>query len=702
MISYDILQRLEVHCFELLTSTTGMTELNNARTTGNSHNKILGALRKIIIANEMMGKGIICISGLQGAGKTSLMKNFYGISEEYFNIALGVGEKIPVLISENKDCENPEPYAVCLNKDSNGNYFRDYVRMNPETFRNASTSKENEQDIMYLELRVPYKHLNNESYAFMLLPGFEKKNDYWKSLIDFSVKCSDASIFVFNESSFSKYDNQVLLEKIHTKFGNSLIYAISQSDMSGDDNATVKNTCIEVMKIEKHEEDRVVCVGEYADQSKNEKWINELKYSIEKYCNSIEIARKNCNEYIYEVIEDEIRPVLIEIKESLGTDSGEEIKIHLENSSYLKAFDQVVKDRRRKLDRNLEAASKEASNLSRKKLEDIFVDKSYAKSLGVKDNRILARTIFGENTKDIKRARERIEVALKGDDGLFYFQHKYFDAISQLSTELYQDNYCKTILVEENRNAISVFDEEEKNVQSLELIKKRENVLHDAANLLLKSNSIIEMKHNNPADTMKIIAELGSAYFGLTFLNESVKENGKLIMPEIVNSKLELDFDKMSKDIKNVDKVILGTLGITGIDIMADGVMNAIPAIANAIGVSVPVVAIVAAVVEVAVIAVSITKDINRVKRLEYKASEVAIESVHLQMKARFLDAYDEAMETIRDCIEDNLITYSGYNKSIFKKTKAMFALNKIDEDLDFVCKEVMRNAYDVGAVFKG
>ena len=84
-------------------------------------------------------------------------------------------------------------------------------------------------NIMYLELRVPYKHLNNESYAFMLLPGFEKKNDYWRSLIDFSVKCSDTSIFVFNESSFSKYDNQVLLDKIHERFGESLIYAISQS-----------------------------------------------------------------------------------------------------------------------------------------------------------------------------------------------------------------------------------------------------------------------------------------------------------------------------------------------------------------------------------------------------------------------------------------------------------------------------------------
>lgn len=48
----------------------------------------------------MMGKGIICISGLQGAGKSTLMKNFYGLSDEYFNIKTGVGEKFQFLYAK--------------------------------------------------------------------------------------------------------------------------------------------------------------------------------------------------------------------------------------------------------------------------------------------------------------------------------------------------------------------------------------------------------------------------------------------------------------------------------------------------------------------------------------------------------------------------------------------------------------------------
>lgn len=538
MISYDILQNLENNCFELLNATTGMISGSNEKSMGKSHQNIVRALRKIVIANEMMGKGIICISGLQGAGKSTLMKNFYGLSDEYFNIKTGVGEKIPVFICENGECKGPEMYAMTLEKQDAGTYIRKNVKMNAEDFRNASSGEETNLNIMYLELRVPYKHLNNESYAFMLLPGFEKKNDYWRSLIDFSVKCSDTSIFVFNESSFSKYDNQVLLDKIHERFGESLIYAISQSDLSEDNNATVKNTCIDVMKISKGEEDRVICVGEYENETDNERWIVELKRAIEKYCNSIETARKNCTQYIYEIIEDELRPELSAIKDALGSDTGDMLESHLENSSYLKAFDQVVKDRRKKIETKLDSTLDKSFISSRDRLEKIFSDSSYAKELGVKDERIIRRTVFGENVKDIKRARARVEAALKRENGVYDFQYAFFDAITETSLEAVDDNECRHILLEDQQSELSVFEESVDIVLSEESIAKRQNILFDVAALLSKTNNMPQPKHNNPAETMKVIAELGAEHFGLATLNKSSEENSSLIIPETIGDRL--------------------------------------------------------------------------------------------------------------------------------------------------------------------
>lgn len=703
MISYDILQELENNCFELLNSTTGMISGKNERSMGQAHENILGALRKIIISNEMMEKGIICISGLQGAGKSTLIKNFYGMSEDYFNIALGVGEKIPVFICESGECDFPEMYAVCLNKDEKGSYVRECVQMDKEAFRKASVGNSVGQNTMYLELRVPYKHLNNESYAFMLLPGFEKKNDYWKSLIDFSVKCSDASIFVFNESSFSKYDNQVLLDKIHDKFGDSLIYAISHSDQSDDDNASVKMTCVEVMKIAKEEEDRVVCVGDYDDMAQNEKWILELKKAIDKYCNSIETARKNCTEYIYEIIEDEIRPELLEIKDALGTDTGDLIQTHLEMSSYLKAYDQVIKDRRKKLEKTLDSALDKSFIASRERLEKIFSDSEYASQLGVKDNRIIRRTIFGENVDDIKRARKRIDVALKRDDGVYDFQYAFFEAITQTSLESCESNEGRNILLEDKNKELSVFDDKCDFMLTEESLKKRENIIYDVAVLLSKTNdNMHQLRHDNPANTMKVIAELASAHFGLTALQKSTDLNKNLIIPDSISCKLELNYKEISDKIGSVDKVILGTLGITGIDVLSDGVLDAIPAIAKGLGVSVPTVATVAGIIAAGAAGIAIVQDINRLKRTELIAAQNTIISIQSQIKAKYLADYDEAMQAIRDRIEDNLISINGENKKMFKKTNAMIAINKIDNNLDCICREVTRKAYDIGSVFKG
>lgn len=116
-------------------------------------------------------------------------------------------------------------------------------------------------------------HTYNDGISFMLLPGFEKKNDYWNNLIEFSVNSSDAAVFVFNETSFSNTENDRHISKIEKIFGSNIVYAISGSDGSTDDNAEVKNTCIETLKIPLAESDRVVCVGSYSNEEKNNAWI---------------------------------------------------------------------------------------------------------------------------------------------------------------------------------------------------------------------------------------------------------------------------------------------------------------------------------------------------------------------------------------------------------------------------------------------
>ena len=424
-------------------------------------------------------------------------------------------------------------------------------------------------------------------------------------------------------------------------------------------------------------------------------------YYLYSSTNSIETARKNCTQYIYEIIEDELRPELSAIKDALGSDTGDMLESHLENSSYLKAFDQVVKDRRKKIETKLDSTLDKSFISSRDRLEKIFSDSSYAKELGVKDERIIRRTVFGENVKDIKRARERVEAALKRENGVYDFQYAFFDAITETSLEAVDDNECRHILFEDQQSELSVFEESVDIVLSEESIAKRQNILFDVAALLSKTNNMPQPKHNNPAETMKVIAELGAEHFGLATLNKSSEENSSLIIPETINEKLQVGYKEIAEKVTNVDKVVLGTLGITGVDILADGVLDAIPTIAAGLGISVPIVAATAGLIMAGTSSVAIVQDINRLKRTELSSAQNAIIAIQSQIKTKYLESYDEAMQAIRDRIEENLIAATGVNKQIFKKTSAMIAISKIDNDLDIICREVTRKAYDIGEVFR-
>ncbi len=281
MITVTEIKSITECCINLLCCTEHLRRDIATREAHNFAEDIFGSIRKLFIASMMYNKKLICISGLQGAGKTTLMRSFYHLKDKFLDPTHGRGERIPVLITEKNDIEAPKMYAVRIDKDSKGRYSQQEVELPADKYVEATKGEDSK--IMYLELFVPYTHTYNSGISFILLPGFEKKNDYWNNLIEFSVNSSDAAVFVFNETSFSNADNDKYLTTIEEKFGKNLVYAISGSDGSSDENAEVKQICIETLKIPVSESDRVVCVGSYADEEKNSAWINKFKDALEKY-----------------------------------------------------------------------------------------------------------------------------------------------------------------------------------------------------------------------------------------------------------------------------------------------------------------------------------------------------------------------------------------------------------------------------------
>ncbi|MCI2147894.1 MAG: hypothetical protein LKK18_07940, partial [Clostridiales bacterium] len=84
MITRVTLQQLSRDCENLLYYSE-CVEGSNTASLMVRNREIKQALRKILIANEIADRMVICVTGLQGTGKTTLIKNYYDIDDSMMN-----------------------------------------------------------------------------------------------------------------------------------------------------------------------------------------------------------------------------------------------------------------------------------------------------------------------------------------------------------------------------------------------------------------------------------------------------------------------------------------------------------------------------------------------------------------------------------------------------------------------------------------
>lgn len=679
-ITITEIQNITEYCMKLLSCTEYLRRDTATKETYEFAEGIFGSIRKLFIASMMYNKTLICVSGLQGAGKTTLMKNFYGIEDKYLNPTIGRGERIPILITEKGDVSSPSMHAIKIDKDSGGNYQQDNIEISAKDFTSASRGED--EKIMYLELFVPKRHTFNEGISFVLLPGFEKKNDYWNNLIEFSVNSSDAAVFVFNESSFSNEENDRYLSRIENKFGKNLIYAISGSDGSPDDNYEVKQTCMKTLNIPTSESDRVICTGQYTDESKNLAWINNFKMALDKYAYRETQQFKRNNAYLYNEIL-KIKDSLYQILNILNEDSSAEMKEYSDDA-LLRAFDKAAKKKRKEFEENLDNEFEIAKNKSGENLEKLFSERSKLGSLKM--------FFTGSNVKEqFTKTREMVNKSLQYD-GDKYLPKKYLcSALKKSLTALdkHEDKKDKTDLMR-------LVDTKEENGKTL-LLTEGEHTLamsEDICNLLADNshqNVNHELKSKNPKKVMGAVAEICTYYYCLDSHDEMAESIG---LSYYEPSQTHLVPDNVLEGAKSSSKFALGMLGMMGIDIIGDGSINMVSQIATSLGLSIPL-AGAAAIALIGTGAVSvITKDLNRMQREDFRSARLTVNSVYDDLKIYALRKYDIYMERIRDRLEDNITELSGDGKKVVVEYNAKIEVNNALNLLDKISEEHAEEIY--------
>lgn len=683
MISIVEIQRITEYCIKLLSCTEYLRRNGATKEAYTFAEGIFESTRKLLIASMMYNKKLICISGLQGAGKTTLMRNFYHLDSKFLDSTRGRGERVPVLITEKNNIKSPAMYAVRIDKDTDGIYYQQSVEVSAEEY--LSASRGDDSKIMYLELYVPYTHTFNEGVSFMLLPGFEKENNYWNNLIEFSVNSSDAAVFVFNETGFSNNQNNKYLKLIEQKFGNNLVYTISGSDGSLDDNAEVKQTCINILNIPLNEADRVVCTGSYADEEKNNAWIQKFKDALEKYVYRETQQFQRNSEYLYKEIEN-IRNKLYKILSILNDDSSTEMKEH-HYDTLLKEFDKAVKKKRNEFEKNLDHEFEIAKGESGEKLEQLFTERP---KLGG-----LKRLLFGSSVKEqFTETREIVQKSLQYDGG-HYLPDKYLSQALKLSLTAWDQpkgkTYMRELIDTKKECGKTLLKTDGKNTQAM---------VGDICRLLADYNQSrvnYSLQCTNSKKLLGAVVEIGTYYYSLVSYNEVAESIG---LSYYEPAQTQFVPDKLIDGARSSKRFVAGMAGIMGIDLIGDGSINMVSQIAASLGVAAPV----AGAVAIAIIGVGATsvvmKDLNRIQREDFLSAHLAVNSIYDDMKIDALRKFDAYMERIRDRIEDNLIELSGDGKKVIVEYNAKAEINNALNLLDKISGGHKDDVYGLGSTF--
>lgn len=609
--------------------------------------EIKQALRKLIIAEAVQKKHIICVTGLQNVGKTSLMQRYYGIDFEKMNISEARGEKIPVMISERKNCKDLSFFSVELRKDDNNVYSKVRLPITPEEFCERTKNISEDSEIMYVEMEVPYQHINNEYCSFLLLPGFEKRFNYWQDLINFAVKTSDVALFVTDQSSFASGENQTLMERIRDQFGpHSMICALTQTDLFEEQNNRVK---IDIEKFFNLKDDQIILTGDYPnDTEKHKAWCDKLTNAIQTY-------NTNSNEKaVFDMISEiknQVRTAISSIENKLDQKkiANNLGKYDIENE--LKPFDKQIrkirKDWSKRLEGYIKTAEAESINyVLEKRANDIkeHAFKDWAKKAG--------RLIFGDNELDIKEQRDLLISSLKDNDipkSTMAIVNSFFDDGDVT-------NYTCEYLLEDNSSN-----------SGFGINVSKQKALMNNVNLLLRGKDAIDENgnqlefSNDVSQSYEMLAEIAVYNYAKKY-GQSIRNS----CPDIVkNLKTPMPADLLKK-MAETKKLGLGMFAMAGLDFLPDASFDAIAAMAEAL--SIPAGAMVGIFAGVMVVAggVTLTRDINNMSRKQLMVAEDAIHAYYKNVFDTALTDFDEGMRRVRDLVAQNLACIQGADSNHF------------------------------------
>ena len=640
--------------------------------------KLLPLLRRTVTAQLLAEKRFVAITGAQGAGKSTFVKNFLGLEEGVLVTNSGRGERFPLFITQTNSSEFERVIKYISNK-SNEPIIADRILENTSEGLNEweNIQKGKDSTVLLAELRIPRSTLSqfakdifDQVHGIMLLPGYVLPDDakdpqYFITLMRDSLTQADHAVVVTTHSDLANRITIEILNDLQTRLpGVKPVVAVSSSEfISKEDRISLTREICSRFELtvpdQENSEERWSPVIFSPHEEGSEALAQELGNALQAtYHPNLEVLRTRQLNSLYELLQ-KIQKLLQEMSVFVG-----ESRVLNPGSA-------------------LEKMSNEYSefNLSISKL----------------------RTEYSASLKNVLRRREKIAIKIaRSEYGKEYegLVNKVKSQIRSASREIEKyesllERACFTAMHEEEAFGIEhakfvekITEQRLRNLGAFELLGKTfsddesdSRLLQDLDSLItaqgnLHSNSEISSEYLIAVRALPIVVMMVSDTFWSTSTCAWKQSSSELDTEDFLET--IADFDSLAERLEHMSdaqKKVLTAIGsILFVDVAADGTLNSIPALAHGIhaliygsastgtaaggataaaggatAAGISVAGVVAISVAAVLVAKAMHSSIKLADRKQIKTVELNIVRIFEAYLEAYLNAFDDMMGHLRD-----------------------------------------------------
>lgn len=670
---------------------------------------ILAGLRKIYrlswILERFLSQYVIAIAGIQGEGKSTLIRELFGSQlEGYLPENLSTGEKIPVLIRSSENQKTVEAKVITFAEKRDAWEVEDRPLSAGDFERQAKDP--DDHDIM-LGLDVPIPAVKNfpTDISFMMLPGIERlmdesevedesqrRDQIWQKLVRDVLFGSQGSIIVISYDSYAKQECRDLVADVLREFSDaSPIFVVTKADQNEDLAESVRRQIISEYKTNS---DRVIVKGHYpAGHPKEGLWISELLPALNKYGQTKPAFRLHQMKKLQGIVDDTGRV--------LGRISVERAKVAIKSSSeeqtlvaLMKVFDEAVSNTRKSylqvVNDALATRKTEAVSALNKTIKDTgFFESIWNMFTGGPTSadfeELVMKCWSGEGTDRVSIKDERILI-LNTVSKKMLFQHA---AHGQMPT-LEQPAKGNELRLKSGES----FDIQKDDSEQGQLLCKRE-VMHDIAYLM---NPEIEGDCTNSLRTslrvLPSVALQASRLFALLPDLQEGLAQGKLAGLEERLNNMGGDFDLLRSF---HGRIITGIAAFCGLDVAVDGEINTIPKLIASLAPGAPAWVAQAATgagllaggaMVVSTVMHQMVREKNQKIYLGGRMAQALVDGYSI----KYRELFDDSMAYLRECIQERLIHRLQLEKNLARLHRLDRAVGQLDNSIHEMKNEILKN----------